>query len=301
MKQYVKALTRVLFFFKVNRFLKKIEKDESFLDCAINLSAMMEERVRQNNAVEIYTDYFQVNFSKAQPPVFWTTWQAKDELTDWEQSEAKTAMVYADPTKGISGSRRPVSAISWCPDGGSKLAIGYCSPEFQGVSETCPAQGYTFVVEDPTKHCDTLSCPSPLTSLVVSLDLCKENWLRRCTIPKTSISWPGRVTAGRWSGGTHGQVPSWTTWWSGLRASTLCSKGGNPQAVIGFGPCHTDPVYSTGEITISKDNYQILFQYQSCKLVKFTDDAIAPTPLPWYYQGLIMIVLCEDYSKPAKR
>ena len=212
MKQYVKALTRVLFFFKVNRFLKKIEKDESFLDCAINLSAMMEERVRQNNAVEIYTDYFQVNFSKAQPPVFWTTWQAKDELTDWEQSEAKTAMVYADPTRGISGSRRPVSAISWCPDGGSKLAIGYCSPEFQGVSETCPAQGYTFVVEDPTKHCDTLSCPSPLTSLVVSLDLCKENWLRRCTIPKTSISWPGRVTAGRWSGGTRGQVPSWTTW-----------------------------------------------------------------------------------------
>ena len=57
-------------FFKVNRFLKKIEKDESFLDCAINLSAMMEERVRQNNAVEIYTDYFQVNFSKAHVPVF---------------------------------------------------------------------------------------------------------------------------------------------------------------------------------------------------------------------------------------
>ena len=92
--------------------------------------------------------------------------QAKDDLTDWEQSEAKTAMVYADPTRGVSGSRRPVSAISWCPDGGTKLAIGYCSPEFQGVGEACPAQGYTFAVEDPTKHCDTLTCPSPLTSLV---------------------------------------------------------------------------------------------------------------------------------------
>ena len=46
----------------MNRFLKKIEKDESFLDCAISLSSMMEEKVRQNNAVEIYTDYFQVAF-----------------------------------------------------------------------------------------------------------------------------------------------------------------------------------------------------------------------------------------------
>ena len=148
----------------MNRFLKKIEKDESFLDCAISLSSLMEERVRQNNAVEIYTDYFQVADLKI-PPILLPC-QAKDDLTDWEQSEAKTAMVYADPTRGVSGSRRPVSAISWCPDGGTKLAIGYCSPEFQGVGEACPAQGYTFAVEDPTKHCDTLVCPSPLTSLV---------------------------------------------------------------------------------------------------------------------------------------
>ena len=148
----------------MNRFLKKIEKDESFLDCAIGLSSVMEERVRQNNAVEIYTDYFQVASSTHN--LFLC--QAKDDLTDWEQSEAKTAMVYADPTRGVSGSRRPVSAISWCPDGGTKLAVGYCSPEFQGVGEACPAQGYTFAVEDPTKHCDTLTCPSPLTSLVES-------------------------------------------------------------------------------------------------------------------------------------
>ena len=44
----------------MNRFLKKIEKDESFLDSTIVLANMMEERVRQNNAVEIYSDYFKV-------------------------------------------------------------------------------------------------------------------------------------------------------------------------------------------------------------------------------------------------
>ena len=134
---------------QVNRFLKKIEKDEAFLDCAIGLGSLMEERVRQNNAVEIYTDYF----------------TEKDDLTDWSPPVAKTAMVYADPTRGTSGARRPVSGISWCPDGGTKLAIAYCSPEFQGVGEDTPPQGYIFLVEDPTKHCGTLACPSPLTSI----------------------------------------------------------------------------------------------------------------------------------------
>ena len=28
----------------------------------------------------------------------------------------------------------------------------------------------------------------------------------------------------------------------------LGRAGGEPQAVIGFGPCHTDPVYSTGDL-----------------------------------------------------
>ena len=50
-------------------------------------------------------------------------------------------MVYADPTKGTGSMRRPVSAISWCTDGGTKIAIGYCSPEFLGTLEETPTQG----------------------------------------------------------------------------------------------------------------------------------------------------------------
>ena len=52
-------------------------------------------------------------------------------------------MVYSDPTKGRGAMRRPVSAISWCSDGGSKIAIGYCSPEFLGTLDTTPTQGKT--------------------------------------------------------------------------------------------------------------------------------------------------------------
>jgi hypothetical protein len=33
------------------------------------------------------------------------------------------------------------------------------------VPGDCPTQGYTFTVEDPTKHRDSLACPSSLTSL----------------------------------------------------------------------------------------------------------------------------------------
>ena len=50
-------------------------------------------------------------------------------------------MVYSDPTKGKGLMRRPVSAISWCSDGGSKIAIGYCSPEFLGTLNDTPTQG----------------------------------------------------------------------------------------------------------------------------------------------------------------
>ena len=103
------------------------------------------------------------------------------------KSEAKTVMVYSDPTKGKESRKRPVSSISWCTDGGSKIAIGYCrwsltnyssvssqdqpitaqyfSPEFLGTTEDTPSEAYTFNVEDPTKYCDILNCTSSVTSL----------------------------------------------------------------------------------------------------------------------------------------
>ena len=43
---------------QVNRYLKKIEKDDNYVTSALGLANMMEEKVKQNIAVEIYTDYF---------------------------------------------------------------------------------------------------------------------------------------------------------------------------------------------------------------------------------------------------
>ena len=38
---------------QVNRYLKKIEKDDNYVTSALGLASMMEEKVKQNIAVEI--------------------------------------------------------------------------------------------------------------------------------------------------------------------------------------------------------------------------------------------------------
>ena len=181
---------------QVNRYLKKIEKDESFLNSAVSLANMMEEKVKQNNAVEIYTSYF----------------TDEDELTSWAETDAKTVMVYCDPIKGRGEAGRAVSAVSWSTDGGTKLAVAYCSPEFLG-STGASGDGFTFSVEDPTQHCDLLASSSPLTSIAYS---CRE---------------PAILAGGCY----NGEVSCWD-----VRADT------RPVGSTSFADSHTEPVYKAG-------------------------------------------------------
>ena len=88
----------------------------------------MEQCIRQNNAVDIYEDYF----------------ETVDDSTQCEKPEAKTVHVFRDPTQ--TQYKRPVSAISWCPDGGSKIAIAYCNLEFQATHPDTTKESYTFKV-----------------------------------------------------------------------------------------------------------------------------------------------------------
>ena len=55
----------------------------------------MEQCIRQNNAIDIYEDYFEL----------------VDEATQCERPEAKTVHVFRDPTPSIH--KRPISSISW--------------------------------------------------------------------------------------------------------------------------------------------------------------------------------------------
>ena len=60
------------------RFRKKIEKDEKYLNTAMGLCGVMESCIKQNNAIEIYEDYF----------------SGVDEATDCEEPRAKTVNLY---------------------------------------------------------------------------------------------------------------------------------------------------------------------------------------------------------------
>ena len=80
----------------MNRFLKKIEKSDTFLDSAMLFTAQAEEKVKQNNALEIYENYF----------------EDEDLETKTDYFSAKTAVSFPDPSRLESNSRRPVSSHS---------------------------------------------------------------------------------------------------------------------------------------------------------------------------------------------
>ena len=58
--------------------------------------------------------------------------------------------------------QRPISHLSWSPDGGYKLAITYCNTEFQqGRSSNQSLNSYVWETENPNQPLYTLSPTSP--------------------------------------------------------------------------------------------------------------------------------------------
>lgn len=98
---------------QTKRYRRKIEKDEGFYHTMMQLFKNMENQILQNNAINIYQQYF----SDVEPtPLV-------------ERSSARTVNVYQDQ----STPTRPVNWISWSPDNQSKLAITHCNLKFQNV------------------------------------------------------------------------------------------------------------------------------------------------------------------------
>jgi len=111
------------------RYRKKVEKDEDYIAAIAQLGAQVEELIKQNNAIDIYEEYFQgavVDHSSEQP-------------------FAKTLTVFRDPNK----IKRSASYISWYPDGARKLAVAYAILQFQEQPEGMPIQSYIWDVNNP--------------------------------------------------------------------------------------------------------------------------------------------------------
>lgn len=97
---------------QTTRYRRKIEKDELFINQVMGLTKPMEHCIYQNNAINIYEKFFE-NLEPA--PLL-------------DPCSSRTINVYRDPCNR----KRPVSHLSWSPDGGTKLAISYCDTVFQG-------------------------------------------------------------------------------------------------------------------------------------------------------------------------
>lgn len=96
---------------QTTRYRRKIEKDEMFISQVMGLTKPMEHCIYQNNAINIYETFFE----ELEPaPLL-------------EPCSSRTLNVYRDP----SNQKRPVTHLSYSPDGGTKLAISYCDTAYQ--------------------------------------------------------------------------------------------------------------------------------------------------------------------------
>ncbi|PSC71021.1 dynein intermediate chain axonemal isoform B [Micractinium conductrix] len=131
------------------RFRKKVEKDEDYIRTVVRLGAVVEDLVKQNNAIDIYEQYFEDLPAQhlSEPP------------------STKTLTILRDP----SGARRGAQALSWQPDGSGKLAVAYSVLEFQRQPAGMPAASHVWDTANSRAPEATLAAPVPLVSLAFNL------------------------------------------------------------------------------------------------------------------------------------
>lgn len=96
---------------QTTRYRRKIEKDDLFINQVMGLTKPIEHCILQNNAINIYEKFFE-NLEPA--PLL-------------DPCSSRTLNVY----RNRYNAKRPVSHLSWSPDGGTKLATSYCDTTFQ--------------------------------------------------------------------------------------------------------------------------------------------------------------------------
>uniref|UniRef100_A0A7R9GTU4 Dynein intermediate chain 3, ciliary n=3 Tax=Timema TaxID=61471 RepID=A0A7R9GTU4_TIMPO len=173
------------------RYRKKVEKDESYHPSILQLSHAMEHTILQNNAVNIYESYF----------------DEYDQVSIAERATARTVNVYRDP----SSVKRPVTHLSWSPDGGARLAVTHCNLEFQRAPPDLTTFSYIWEVENPNKPQLVLKPLVPLVCLEYN--------------PKD----PNCLVSGMYSG----QVAFWDV-----------RRGSQPVEMSALEPSHRDPVHN---------------------------------------------------------
>lgn len=128
------------------RYLRRVENEDSFRLSVQGLVGITERCIMQNNAIDVYEEYFAgvTTDHSSEPP------------------SAKTLTVFRDPNQ----IKRSATNISWHPDGPGKLAVSYSVLAFQQMPENLPVSSYIWDVNNPNHPNFEILPPSPLCSLV---------------------------------------------------------------------------------------------------------------------------------------
>lgn len=112
------------------RYRKKVEKDEDYIRTVVGLSGSVEELIKQNNAVDIYQEYF--------------TGVNADHTA--EAPHVKTVTVFKDP----NAIKRSASYVNWHPDGSvPKVVVSYSILQFQQQPAGMPLSSYVWDLNNP--------------------------------------------------------------------------------------------------------------------------------------------------------
>lgn len=136
-----------------DRYTKKVMRDEDFARTVKQLADRVDHIGKQNNAVDIYQDYFAGEYidHSSEPPT------------------AKTLSVFRDPAAPLSNIKRTASHISWQPQDGKKIAVAYCVLQFQRMPEGMSLSSYVWDISNPNFPELELCPASPLVCLEYNL------------------------------------------------------------------------------------------------------------------------------------
>ncbi|NXH22033.1 DNAI2 protein, partial [Bucco capensis] len=188
---------------QTSRFRKKVEKDEKYIKSIVHLGTMMEHYIKQNNAIDIYEEYFvEEEMEEEDEPPSAKTINIIRELTSF----FNVLLSKRDPNI----KKRTATHLSWHPEASKKLAVAYCNLEFQQNKKDMSFDSYIWDLENPKKPELILQPSSPLVTL-------EYNHKDSCILL---------------GGCYNGQVAYWDT-----------RKGGLPVEVSAMDVSHREPVY----------------------------------------------------------
>ncbi|XP_032562948.1 dynein intermediate chain 2, axonemal isoform X2 [Chiroxiphia lanceolata] len=201
-----------------SRYREEVERDEIYTRVIQHLGTLMEHCIRQNNAIDIYEEYFADDEEEEgfeDPPSAKTISAFSASKVNfsirgcWVVLGGRSSKRIGFSERDPNVVRRTATHLSWHPDSGKELAVAYCSLEFQDKRRDISFDSYIWDMA-PYKPVLTLMLSSP----VVTLEYNPKDWHHLL------------------GGCYNGQIVYWDT-----------RKGGLPMEATPVELSHRDPVY----------------------------------------------------------